>query len=113
MSKIILVLPDGLRYDTAAAGMGYLRHVVEAKLASLYIVTGELPSMSPPMDETFHTGVPVSARGIVSNQVVRLSAQPNTFGLTRQAGKSTAAAACCWFSGLYNRAQFDLYLSFF
>jgi len=49
LSKVILVLSDGLRYDTAVASMGYLGHLVEKKLASLYKVIGELPSMSRPM----------------------------------------------------------------
>jgi hypothetical protein len=31
--------------------MGYLGHLVEKKLASLYKVIGELPSMSRPMKE--------------------------------------------------------------
>jgi predicted AlkP superfamily pyrophosphatase or phosphodiesterase len=72
LSKVILVLSDGLRYDTAVAGMGYLDYLVEAKLASLYKVIGELPSMSQPMYKTIHTGLPVSVHGIVSNLVVRL-----------------------------------------
>jgi predicted AlkP superfamily pyrophosphatase or phosphodiesterase len=107
LSKVILVLSDGLRYDTAVAGMGTLGHLVEAKLASLYKVTGELPSMSRPMYETVHTGLPVSEHGIVSNLVVRCSTKPNVFRCAREAGKTTAAAAYYWFSELYNRAPFD------
>ena len=107
MDKVILVLSDGLRYDTAAAGMGYLGHLVEVKLASLYKVTGELPSISRPMYETVHTGLPVSEHGIVSNKVVRVSTKPNIFQLAHAAGKCTAAAAYHWFSELYNRAPFD------
>ncbi|HTY99424.1 MAG TPA: alkaline phosphatase family protein [Rhodocyclaceae bacterium] len=107
MSKVILVLSDGLRYDTAVAGMGTLGHLVEAKLASRYKVTGELPSLSRPMYETVHTGLPSSEHGIVSNQVVRLSTQPNVFRLAVEAGRTTAAAAYYWFSELYNRAPYD------
>jgi predicted AlkP superfamily pyrophosphatase or phosphodiesterase len=107
LSKVILVFSDGLRYDTAVAGMGYLGYLVEAKLASLYKVTGELPSMSRPMYETVHTGLPVSEHGIVSNLVVRGSTKPNLFRSAREAGKTTAAAAYCWFSELYNRSPFD------
>jgi predicted AlkP superfamily pyrophosphatase or phosphodiesterase len=107
LSKVILVLSDGLRYDTAVAGMGTLGHLVEAKLASLYKVTGELPSMSRPIYETVHTGLPVSEHGIVSNLVVRGSTKPNLFRSAREAGKTTAAAAYCWFSELYNRAPYD------
>ena len=107
MGKVILVLSDGLRYDTAADGMGYLGHLVEAKLASLYKVTGELPSISRPMYETIHTGLPVSEHGIVSNLVVRTSTKPNVFVCAHKAGRSTAAAAYHWFSELYNHAPFD------
>jgi len=107
LSKVILVLCDGLRYDTAVAGMGTLGHLVEAKLASLYKVTGELPSMSRPMYETIHTGLPVSEHGIFTNLIVRPSVKPNIFRSAREAGKSTAAAAYSWFSELYNRTPFD------
>ena len=107
MNKVILVLSDALRYDAAVAGMGYLGHLVESRLASLYKVTGELPSMSRPMYETIHTGLPVSQHGVVSNLVVRRSTQPSIFQLAVQAGLVTAAAAYYWFSELYNRAPFN------
>jgi len=82
--------------------------LVEAKLASLYKVTGELPSLSRPMYETIHTGLPVSAHGIVSNLVVHGSTKPNIFSSAHAAGKTTAAAAYFWFSELYNRSPYDL-----
>ena len=107
MSRVILILSDALRYDTALEGMGFLGHLVETKQASLFKVTGELPSMSRPMYETIHTGVPVSEHGVVSNFVVRRSTKPNIFQSARDAGKTTAAAAYYWFSELYNRAPFD------
>jgi predicted AlkP superfamily pyrophosphatase or phosphodiesterase len=105
--KTILILSDGLRYDAAVAGMGYLGHLVESKLASLYKIKGEVPSMSRPMYETVHTGLPVSVHGVVSNYVVRRSTQPNVFQAARDAGKTTAAAAYYWFSELYNHAPYD------
>lgn len=107
MNKVILILSDALRYDTAVAGMGYLGHLVESKLASLYKVTGELPSMSRPMYETVHSGLTSSEHGIVANTVVRQSTKPNIFQSVTSAGKVTAAAAYYWFSELYNRAPFD------
>lgn len=106
--KVVLVLSDALRYDTAVAGMGFLGHLVEIKTASLYKVVGELPSISRPMYETVHTGMPVTEHGVVSNQVVRLSEVPNIFQAARDAGKTTAAAAYYWFSELYNHAPYDL-----
>jgi predicted AlkP superfamily pyrophosphatase or phosphodiesterase len=107
LSKVILVLSDALRYDTAVAGMGFLGHLVETRQASLYKVTGELPSMSRPMYETIHTGLPVSEHGIVANYIVRRSTMPNIFELAVEAKKTTAAAAYYWFSELYNRAPYD------
>ncbi len=107
MSRVILILSDALRYDAAVAGMGFLGHLVEARQASLYKVIGELPSMSRPMYETIHTGVPVSEHGIVANYIVRRSTMPNIFQAAKDAGKTTAAAAYYWFSELYNRAPFD------
>ncbi len=107
MGKVILVLSDALRYDAAVAGMGYLGHLVEARIASLYKVIGELPSMSRPMYETIHTGLPAIEHGVVSNYVVRRSTRPNVFQSAVQASRSTAAAAYYWFSELYNRAPFD------
>lgn len=106
-NKVIMVLSDALRYDTAVAGMGYLGHLVENKQASLYKVIGELPSMSRPMYETVHTGLPVSKHGILTNYIVRLSDKPNIFRAAVEAGRTTAAAAYYWFSELYNRVPFD------
>ena len=108
MSKVILIVSDAMRYDAAVNGMGYFGHLVERKLASLYKVIGELPSMSRPMYETIHTGLPVTAHGIVANSVVRKSTQPNIFQLATENGKSTAAAAYFWFSELYNHAPYDV-----
>ena len=107
MSKVILVLSDALRFDVAMTQMGFLGHLVESKKASLYKVIGELPSLSRPMYETVHTGLPVSEHGIYTNQVVRRSDKPNIFKLAIQAGKVTAAVAYSWFSELYNRAPYD------
>jgi predicted AlkP superfamily pyrophosphatase or phosphodiesterase len=107
VGKVILVLSDALRYDAAVQGMGYLGHLVESSFASLYKIVGELPSMSRPMYETIHTGLPSREHGIVANSVVRLSTKPNIFQAVKNAGKVTAAAAYYWFSELYNRAPYD------
>src|SRR3972149_9194594 len=107
MAKTILILSDGLRYDVAKDNMGFLGHLVEPKLASLYKIIGELPSMSRPMYETVHTGVPSSEHGIVANSIVRLSSKPNICQVVKSAGKVTAAAAYYWVSELYNHAPYN------
>lgn len=106
-NKVILVLSDGLRYDTAVEQMGFLYHLVESKLASLYKMIGELPAMSRPMYETIHTGLPVIEHGITSNYVIRQSNKPNIFQLVRDKKRTTAAAAFSWYSELYNRSPYD------
>jgi predicted AlkP superfamily pyrophosphatase or phosphodiesterase len=107
MNKVILVLSDALRYDVAKDNMGYLMHLVESNKASLYKIVGELPSLSRPMYESIHTGLPSSEHGIVANSINRLSAKPNIFQAVKNAGKVTAAAAYYWYSELYNRAPYD------
>ena len=108
MSKVILVVCDALRDDTAAQYMGYLEHLVEASRATRYTVIGELPSMSRPMYETLHTGLTASEHGITNNAIVRRSTKPNVFQSAREAGMVTAASAYCWYSELYNRAPYDI-----
>lgn len=108
MSKVILVLCDALRDDTAAAQMGYLEHLVEEKRATRYTVKAGLPTLSRPLYETVHTGLTASEHGITSNNTVRRSNVPNVFQTARENGKTTAAAAYSWFSELYVRAPYDL-----
>jgi len=107
MNKVILILSDALRYDVAKDNMGFLGHLVEYKFANLYKIVGELPSLSRPMYETIHTGLPSSEHGIVANSIVRRSAKPNIFQSVTSAGKVTAAAAYYWVSELYNRAPYN------
>jgi predicted AlkP superfamily pyrophosphatase or phosphodiesterase len=107
MGKVILILSDALRYDVAKNNMGFLGHLVETEQASLYKIVGELPSVSRPMYETIHAGVPSSVHGIVANSIVRRSIMPNIFQSVINAGKVTAATAYFWVSELYNHAPYD------
>jgi len=107
VGKVVMVVSDALRDDTAANQMGYLEHLVEAKRASRYTVIAELPTMSRPLYETLHTGVGVSEHGVTNNRVVRRSNMPNVFEQAVKSGRSTAAAAYYWFSELYIRAPYD------
>jgi predicted AlkP superfamily pyrophosphatase or phosphodiesterase len=107
MNRVILILSDALRYDVAKANMGFLGHLVETRQASLYKIVGELPSLSRPMYETIHTGLPSSAHGIVANSMSRRSNKPNIFQAVKNAGKITAAAAYYWVSELYNHAPYN------
>lgn len=106
MSKVIYIVLDGLRFDTAVSQLGYVYHLVEKSKSSLYKVKSELPSLSRPLYEVLLTGTPSWQNGITSNQTVRLSTQKSLFHLAREKGLTTAAAAYHWVSELYNRAPF-------
>lgn len=107
MGKLVLVLIDGLRCDTAFRHMGFMEHLLEMNAASRYTVRSELPSMSRPIYEVLMTGTPVLENGIYSNEISRLSKEENLFSLASSNGLKTAAAAFCWFSELYNKTPFN------
>ncbi|WP_223067514.1 alkaline phosphatase family protein [Paenibacillus caui] len=107
MSKTIVVVLDGLRYDVMLSSMGYLNHLVEKSKAALYKVKSELPSLSRPLYEVLLTGTPSYVNGITANEVVRLSKQYSVFHLARKHGLKTASASYYWVSELYQRAPFN------
>jgi predicted AlkP superfamily pyrophosphatase or phosphodiesterase len=107
MSRVVLILCDGLGDVPARRHMGYLEHLVESGRATRYTSRASLPTYSRPNYETLHTGLTPAAHGITSNHLVRRSSTPNTFSLAAAAGLSTAASAYCWISELYVRAPFN------
>jgi predicted AlkP superfamily pyrophosphatase or phosphodiesterase len=102
-----MVIMDGLRYDAAACSMGFMNHLIQKNMASLYRVVAETPTLSRPLYEVLLTGTPAHISGIVSNNSVRLSRQRSIFHMARENGLTTAAAAYAWISELYNRAPFN------
>lgn len=106
-NKVILVVLDGLAYETAQQCMGFLQGLTEQGKATLYKVQSELPSMSRPLYEAILTGIAPVHSGIVHNHIIRNSDQQSVFSLARRAGLTTAAAAYHWFSELYNRSPYD------
>ncbi len=106
-NKVILVILDGLNYETAIKRMGYMQHLVENNIADLYQVKAELPTLSRPLYEAILTGTAPYINGIVNNQVVRRSHERSIFHLAREKGLKTAAAAYYWISELYNKSPFD------
>lgn len=105
--KVILVVLDGLAYDTAEQCMGFLQGLKAQGSTTLYKIQCELPSKSRPLYETILTGVTPVVSGIVHNDINRNSNQQSIFSLAHQAGLTTAAAAFHWFSELYNRSPYD------
>jgi predicted AlkP superfamily pyrophosphatase or phosphodiesterase len=106
-NKLVFIMLDGLRYDTAINQMGYLHHLVEKGKAARFKVKSELPSLSRPLYEVLLTGTPAFQHGITTNQTVRLSHQESLFHLTKKNRLKNAAAAYYWVSELYNSAPFN------
>ncbi|RUS43923.1 alkaline phosphatase family protein [Cohnella sp. AR92] len=105
--KVIMVVLDGLRYDSARRYLGYLEHLVEQGAATCHQVRSELPSLSRPLYEVLLTGTPAMRNGITTNPIVRRSREVSLFDLASDAGLTTAAAAYHWVSELYNSAPFN------
>lgn len=105
-NRLIMIVVDALRFDTACSHMGFMQHLVEQGKVARYEVKSEVPSLSRPLYETILTGTPPFVHGIVGNGIVRLSTQESLFHLARRSGKTTAAAAYYWVSELYNHAPF-------
>ena len=107
--KVILIILDGLAYQTGADCMGFLQGLCQAGQGKLYKMNCELPSLSRPLYECILTGVPPVQSGIFHNQITRNSSQESIFSLARAQDKITAAAAYNWISELYNETPWDPY----
>ncbi|RBP03014.1 alkaline phosphatase family protein [Rossellomorea aquimaris] len=105
--KLIFIMIDGLRFDTAVDNMGYLHHLVEKGQASRFKVISEVPSMSRPLYEVLLTGTPPYQNGITSNQIVCSSKEESIFHLTSKNGLKNATASYHWVSELYHSAPFN------
>ncbi|MHC5306496.1 alkaline phosphatase family protein [Bartonella sp. LJL80] len=107
MSKVILIVLDGLRYDTARECLGYPEAMVRQERGHVFKLQSELPAISRPLYETILTGRTPVDHGVVSNTINRRSNGESVFSLARQAGLVTAAAAYHWVSELYVSSPFN------
>ncbi len=101
-NKVILVIMDGVGYDTALSQCGYLEGMVELGRAHRWKMRTALPTISAAMYETIHTGLSPLDHGVSGNEALRRSNVPNVFDQLHQAGHSTAAVAHSYFHTLYN-----------
>lgn len=108
MSKLILVILDGLEYNTAKLCMGFLQGLCEDKRGKLYKLTSELPSSSRALYECILTGVKPVKSGVVNNISNFSSKQKSIFYYAKKAKLKAGAAAYYWVSELYNRTPFDM-----
>ena len=71
--KVILVIMDGVGYDTALSHCGFLEGMVEFGRARRWLMRASLPTVSAAMYETLHTGLPPIDHGVVGNEALRPS----------------------------------------
>lgn len=106
-NKVILVIVDGAGHDAMLSECGFLEGCVSLGQARRWKMHTATPSLSGPMYETIHTGQWPQEHGIVSNEAMRASNQPNVFSLSRAAGLRTAAVAQSYFHKLYAGQPWD------
>lgn len=96
-NKLVVLLADGLRADTARDYMGYLQALHEAGRAQWRGLQCELPSLSRPLYATVINGRAPLQHGIVGNVQAGVSAGETVFDDLHRAGRSAAVAAYHWF----------------
>ncbi|QQF51882.1 alkaline phosphatase family protein [Campylobacter fetus] len=107
MSKVVLVILDGLEYSTAQQCMGGLLALCNANMGKIYKMKSELPSISRPLYECILTGVKPSLSGILNNYCKPFSSNKSIFEYAKLANLKAGAAAYYWISELYNKTLFN------
>lgn len=105
--KQILVIMDGAGFNAAVSQCGFLESLVTLGRARRWRMRARTPSISAAMYETIHTGLDPVDHGVVGNEALRRSTQPNIFSLARAAGRRTAAVAHSYFFTLYQSRGYD------
>ncbi len=106
-AKLVLIVIDGLGYETAVAHCGFLESLVQGGKARRWKMRAVLPTLSLPIYETLHSGTDPHEHGITTNDHRRLSTSVHTFGEVRRAGGRTGAVAHMNFSEIYNGGPYD------
>lgn len=107
VSKVCLVLMDGVGFEPCISECGYLEGAVEAKQAQRWKMQTCLPTISVPMYETIHTGLAPQEHGILGNDGIRQSTSPNLFSTLKSANKTTAVVAHTHFHNIYGGCKYD------
>lgn len=96
-NKLVLLLIDGLRADTARDTLGYLQALNEAGRARWSNLRCEMPSLSRPLYATVINGLRPLDHGVVSNTQAGVRCGETIFHDLAAQGHSTAIAAYHWF----------------
>ncbi len=107
MTRLALILMDGVGFDAAASQCGYMEAAVERQAARRWKMRACLPTISASLYETIHTGLTPLEHGVTGNDSLQPSAHPNVFSEIRKAGMRSAAVAHSYFHTLYGKGPFD------
>ena len=108
MTKVILIILDGLGYTKARGYLGNVEGWVAAGEGRVWRMRSVLPSTSGPCYASIHTGLAPQEHGILTNyDHLRRVEHPDIFSAARTAGRSTGAVAHSFFSTYFQRAPFD------
>ena len=107
MSRVIMILLDGLAASTARQCLSYPQALEEAGEAQYAELKCFLPPLSRPAYVTLLCGLPPAQSGIFHNDDPRPCPVPTIFSRAQNAGLVTAAAAYYWMSELCNTAPFE------
>ena len=107
-NKIIMILCDGMRADTAFEEFGYINSLcnnIDCGIKTVSVVDN--PSVSRTNYETLHTGVPALVHGITSNLVLQKTQMDrNVFSELSKIGKTSAIVGSTWFYDLYGKDKY-------
>ncbi len=107
MTKLVLLLVDGLRADTARDYMGYVQALNEAGGAHWSTLRCELPSLSRPLYATVINGRTPLQHGILGNGQAGQRCGDTLFDELAAAGRRSAVVAYHWFYELLAGTVFD------
>jgi predicted AlkP superfamily pyrophosphatase or phosphodiesterase len=108
MTKVILIILDGLGYAKARGYLGNVEGWVAAGEGRVWRMRSVLPSTSGPCYASIHTGLAPQEHGVLTNyDHLRRVEHADIFSAARAAGRSTGAVAHSFFSTYFQRAPFD------
>ena len=108
MTKLLLILLDGVPYANWRRLFGNLEGWVAAGEARVWKMRAVLPSTSGTCYASIHTGLPPQVHGIWGNGTRRRLEFPDVFSQASKAGLKTGAVTHSFWSEFFNRYPFDL-----
>lgn len=108
MTKLLLILLDGVPYANWRRLFGNLEGWVARGEARVWRMRSVLPSTSGSCYASIHTGVPPQVHGIWGNATRRRLEFPDVFSEASKAGLKTGAVTHSFWSEFFNRSPFDV-----